>query len=38
MFSGRKPSSAREPEDDGFASATLEFLDSLYGDGVAIDA
>jgi len=31
MFSGRKPYSARDPEDAGFASATLEFLDSLYG-------
>ena len=31
MFSGRKPSTAREPEDAGFANATLEFLDSLYG-------
>jgi RNA polymerase sigma-70 factor (ECF subfamily) len=30
MFSGRKASSAREPEDAGFASATLEFLDPLY--------
>jgi len=31
MFSGRKASSAREPDDAGFAQATLEFLDSLYG-------
>jgi RNA polymerase sigma-70 factor (ECF subfamily) len=31
MFSGRKPSSTREPDDAGFAQATLEFLDSLYG-------
>lgn len=31
MFSGRKPSSARGSEDEGFAHATLEFLDSLYG-------
>jgi RNA polymerase sigma-70 factor (ECF subfamily) len=31
MFSGRKPSSARGSEDEGFAQATLEFLDSLYG-------
>jgi len=31
MFSGRKPSSTRDLEDAGFASATLEFLDSLYG-------
>ena len=31
MFSGRKPSSARESSDAGFAGATLEFLDSLYG-------
>jgi len=31
MFSGRTPTAAREPEDAGFASATLEFLDSLYG-------
>jgi RNA polymerase sigma-70 factor (ECF subfamily) len=31
MFSGRKTSSAREPDDAGFAEATLEFLDSLYG-------
>lgn len=31
MFSGQRPSSAREPEDAGFASATLEFLDSIYG-------
>lgn len=31
MFSGRKPHPARETEGDGFAGATLEFLDSLYG-------
>ncbi len=31
MFSGRKASSTREAEDTGFAGATLEFLDSLYG-------
>jgi RNA polymerase sigma-70 factor (ECF subfamily) len=31
MFSGRKPSVARDSEDAGFAGATLEFLDSLYG-------
>lgn len=31
MFSGRKPPPARETEGDGFAGATLEFLDSLYG-------
>ena len=32
MFSGRKPSSAREPDDDRVRrQATLEFLDSLYG-------
>lgn len=31
MFSGRRPSSARDSEDAGFAAASLEFLDSLYG-------
>ena len=31
MFSGRKLPPARETEGDGFAGATLEFLDSLYG-------
>ena len=31
MFSGRKPSTNRETPDEGFAAATLEFLDSLYG-------
>jgi RNA polymerase sigma-70 factor (ECF subfamily) len=31
MFSGQRPSSAHQPEDAGFASATLEFLDSIYG-------
>lgn len=31
MFSGRNPSPARETDGDGFAGATLEFLDSLYG-------
>ena len=31
MFSGSKPSSDSESDDAGFASATLEFLDSLYG-------
>ena len=31
MFSGRKPSSDSESGDAGFAAATLEFLDSLYG-------
>ena len=31
MFSGRKPSSALESEDEGFAPSTLEFLDALYG-------
>jgi RNA polymerase sigma-70 factor (ECF subfamily) len=31
MLSGRKPLSTRDPEDDGFRAATLEFLDSLYG-------
>lgn len=31
MFSGRTPPSAREPEAARFATATLEFLDSLYG-------
>jgi RNA polymerase sigma-70 factor, ECF subfamily len=36
MFSGRKPSSASEPADAGFAAATLEFLDSLYGTAVRL--
>ena len=31
MFSGRKPSTDSESDEAGFASATLEFLDSLYG-------
>ena len=31
MFSWRKPSSARGPDEEGFTEATLEFLDSLYG-------
>ena len=31
MFSGRRPSSAREPDEVGFSADTLEFLDSLYG-------
>jgi RNA polymerase sigma-70 factor (ECF subfamily) len=31
MFSGRKASLAGERDDAGFAQATLEFLDSLYG-------
>ena len=31
MFSGRKPSAAFKSDDPGFAGATLEFLDSLYG-------
>jgi RNA polymerase sigma-70 factor (ECF subfamily) len=31
MFSGRKSLTLRQAEDAGFASATLEFLDSLYG-------
>jgi RNA polymerase sigma-70 factor (ECF subfamily) len=31
MFSGRRPTSAREPEDEGFPAKTLEFLDSIYG-------
>jgi len=31
MFSRRRPSSARDPEVEGFQAATLEFLDSLYG-------
>lgn len=31
MFSGRKPRPACETDDDGFAGAALEFLDSLYG-------
>ena len=31
MFSRQKPPPARETEGDGFAGATLEFLDSLYG-------
>src|SRR6187397_3307364 len=36
MFSGRTPTAAREPEDAGFASATLEFLDSLYGSALRL--
>lgn len=31
MFSGRKPSVERAPDEDRFSSETLEFLDSLYG-------
>ena len=31
MFSRRKLSSARGPDEEGFTEATLEFLDSLYG-------
>jgi RNA polymerase sigma-70 factor, ECF subfamily len=31
MFSGRKPSSSRDPESSGFANTALEFLDALYG-------
>jgi RNA polymerase sigma-70 factor, ECF subfamily len=31
MFSGRRPTSAREPDGEGFSAATLEFLDPLYG-------
>lgn len=31
MFSGRRPPSARDADSEGFAAATLEFLDSLYG-------
>ena len=31
MFPRRKPSAGRLPEDDGFSTETLEFLDSLYG-------
>jgi RNA polymerase sigma-70 factor (ECF subfamily) len=31
MFSGRKPSTDSESPDEGFAGATLEFLDALYG-------
>src|SRR6187431_2294645 len=31
MLSGRKPLSTRDSEGEGFRSATLEFLDSLYG-------
>jgi len=31
MFSGRRPSSAREPEEEGFSAAILDFLDPLYG-------
>ena len=31
MFSGRKLSSARGPDEEGFTEAALEFLDSLYG-------
>jgi RNA polymerase sigma-70 factor, ECF subfamily len=31
MFSGRKSLTLRQAEDAGFANATLEFLDSLYG-------
>jgi RNA polymerase sigma-70 factor (ECF subfamily) len=31
MFSRRRPSSAYDPEIEGFQAATLEFLDALYG-------
>lgn len=31
MFSGRRPSSARDQDNAGFQAAALEFLDSLYG-------
>lgn len=31
MFSGRRPSAVSELDEDGFSTATLEFLDSLYG-------
>lgn len=31
MFSGRRPRSAHEPDEEGFAASILEFLDSLYG-------
>ena len=31
MFSRRKPSVEHAPDDEGFSSETLEFLDSLYG-------
>lgn len=31
MFSERRPTSAREPDEEGFSLASLEFLDLLYG-------
>jgi RNA polymerase sigma-70 factor (ECF subfamily) len=31
MFSGWRPTSAHEPDDEGFSAKTLEFLDSIYG-------
>src|SRR5215212_9662428 len=31
MFSGWRPTLAREPDDEGFSAAALEFVDSLYG-------
>src|SRR3982751_4249321 len=31
MFSGRRRTLAREPDDAGFSAAALEFLDSIYG-------
>ncbi len=31
MFSGRRPSAERAPDDESFSAETLEFLDALYG-------
>src|SRR5689334_20253457 len=31
MFSGRTPPLSRSPDDPGFSSAALEFLDAIYG-------
>jgi RNA polymerase sigma-70 factor (ECF subfamily) len=36
MFSGRRPSSARDQDSEGFQAAVLEFLDSLYGSALRL--